>query len=300
MRLSLLGLLTLAAIFGGGSPLSTTSGATTALVTIESAAIPPGAQVTLRLNALGVTPGLGAATVDVKYDPAKVSLTGCVSDPTGILDLDSCNIAFASDTGRFVALSATGVSGDFALADFTFQASGSLGSVSQLNVIVQTFADTNGVDIPAMDGDGTISIEPDADGDSVVDSRDNCPAVPNTGQADSDGDSAGDACDPCSANPDCDGDAFSDGIELFLDTNPMNGCSLTATANDEDPDPRPPDFDDNQIVNILDVIPVLPPYFGSSSGGPNYAQRRDLNADGIINILDVTKVLPPVFGSTCP
>jgi len=109
--------------------------------------------------------------------------------------------------------------------------------------------------------------------------------------------------DGCHDSPgdDFDGDTFSDDTEaLFLGTNPMNGCSLTATANDEDPDPWPVDFDDNQVVNILDVIPVLPPYFGSGTGGPNYAQRRDLVPDGVINILDVTKVLPPVFGSSCP
>jgi len=103
-----------------------------------------------------------------------------------------------------------------------------------------------------------------------------------------------------SQDPDDDNDGFSDAAEAFLTTDPLKACSLTATTNDEDPDPWPVDFDDNQIVNILDVIPVLPPYFGSASGDPDYSQRRDLVPDGFINILDVTKVLPPVFGSTCP
>jgi len=35
----------------------------------------------------------------------------------------------------------------------------------------------------------------DSDGDGVPDSLDNCPAIPNPGQADSDGDGVGDACD---------------------------------------------------------------------------------------------------------
>ena len=37
----------------------------------------------------------------------------------------------------------------------------------------------------------------DADGDGVFDIVDNCPAVPNAGQADGDGDGVGDACDNC-------------------------------------------------------------------------------------------------------
>jgi len=165
--------------------------------------------------------------------------------------------------------------------------------------------------------------DPDNDQDGFPDSTDECPGTDWTAGPDGQADSGDEPVDPgtglpilsredydgvldtdgCHDSPgdDYDGDGWSDELEaLSLGTNAARGCALTATANDEDPDPWPPDFDDNQIVNILDVIPVLPPYFGSSSGGPNYAQRRDLNADGIINILDVTKVLPPVFGSTCP
>jgi len=41
--------------------------------------------------------------------------------------------------------------------------------------------------------------QPDADGDSIADSRDNCPGVPNFDQHDADGDGVGDACDNCPA-----------------------------------------------------------------------------------------------------
>lgn len=37
----------------------------------------------------------------------------------------------------------------------------------------------------------------DSDGDSIIDSADNCAAVPNLDQRDTDGDGAGDPCDPC-------------------------------------------------------------------------------------------------------
>ncbi|MGB8693236.1 MAG: thrombospondin type 3 repeat-containing protein [Steroidobacteraceae bacterium] len=45
---------------------------------------------------------------------------------------------------------------------------------------------------------------PDADGDGIPDSTDNCPAIANPTQANSDGDSFGDACDNCPkvSNPD--------------------------------------------------------------------------------------------------
>ena len=60
------------------------------------------------------------------------------------------------------------------------------------------------------------------------------------------------------------------------------------------------DFDDNQVVNIVDVIHVLPPTFGSMAGDPTTVSAATSFLDGVINILDVIKVLPPVFGSTCP
>ncbi len=61
------------------------------------------------------------------------------------------------------------------------------------------------------------SLDEDADADGYVDTRDNCPYLPND-QADSDGDGIGDACDNCgyTANPDqkdIDGDGKGDACD---------------------------------------------------------------------------------------
>ena len=64
-------------------------------------------------------------------------------------------------------------------------------------------------------------------------------------------------------------------------------------------DAWPADFDQNNSINTTDVFQVLPPVFGSSTGGPTYDQRADLSPDGVINTSDVFLVLPPFLGSTC-
>jgi len=52
--------------------------------------------------------------------------------------------------------------------------------------------------------------EPDADGDGVADSIDNCPFTANANQEDADGDDIGDACDRC------DGGCLCDDVDLYL------------------------------------------------------------------------------------
>ncbi len=99
--------------------------------------------------------------------------------------------------------------------------------------------------------------------------------------------------------PDSDGDGFNDAEEAFVGTDPNDPCADTPVANDEADDKWPPDFDDNQTVNILDIVQMTPPVFGSTVGEPDYSQRKDFNGDGAINIIDIVRLTPPVFNSSC-
>jgi hypothetical protein len=58
---------------------------------------------------------------------------------------------------------------------------------------------SNRIDVRVARTDGAA----DTDGDSVVDSADNCAVVANVDQRDADGDKAGDACDPCPTKKRC-------------------------------------------------------------------------------------------------
>ncbi|MBL8202381.1 MAG: thrombospondin type 3 repeat-containing protein [Chromatiales bacterium] len=101
-------------------------------------------------------------------------------------------------------------------------------------------------------------LPPDADGDGVADTLDNCPLTSNAGQADSDGDGIGDACDNCinHANPDqfdadndgygnrCDGDFNNNGATNSQDSaffrttlgtsNPLTDLNNSGSVNSQD------------------------------------------------------------------
>jgi hypothetical protein len=81
---------------------------------------------------------------------------------------------------------------------------------------------------------------PDADGDGVADSSDNCPSVANANQSDVDGDGAGDACDGQDNCPNEAGPASN------------NGCPVPPPSNDPFPGIR--------------WFPVLGTYAGADQG----------------------------------
>jgi hypothetical protein len=107
--------------------------------------------------------------------------------------------------------------------------------------------------------------------------------------------------DGCHDSPgdDFDDDGWTDEEEaLDLGTNAALGCPLTSARNDEEPDAWPPDWDDSQSVNLLDLL-LFKQHFGVTDPlDPKYEARYDLNIDDAINLLDVL-AFKPFFGKSC-
>lgn len=94
---------------------------------------------------------------------------------------------------------------------------------------------------------------------------------------------------------DCDG--FESPKETFMGTITHKACPATSVADDEVMDAWPPDFNDDQLVSIADVV-LWGEHYPSSTGDPKYDPRFDLNADGKISIMD-NLILGQFFGLNC-
>jgi hypothetical protein len=96
-------------------------------------------------------------------------------------------------------------------------------------------------DCPDTPGPAALRGCPDADGDGVADSSDNCRAVANADQADTDADRVGNACDGMPRGDDADGD----GIPAMDDRCPSvagpppDGCPVVVTPPGPTPTPVP-------------------------------------------------------------
>jgi hypothetical protein len=138
----------------------------------------------------------------------------------------------------------------------------------------------------------------DMDLDGVPEGTDNCTFAANADQNDNDGDGPGDACDGYDYDGvDSEGDGWTDALEVYLGTDPADGCNADTMANNESPDAWPPDFNDDRTVDIVDVL-ALKPVFGTVEGEPGYSARFDLNASGTTNITEAL-ALRDSFGDSC-
>lgn len=258
----------------------------------------------------GFDPHVGF-NIHLSWDPAVFGF-GSVSEegglyqdetcPEAIVDADGGGVSFACASSEAIEGSGAGLLATIILEPQTPGCSpldlvtlGALDDDSKLTVTVDAAdktAQANPLVSTSMNELGLPCSPPphDWDGDTVPDDSDNCPAWANPSQTLPAWPVSGDDLD-------CDG--FTASEEAWADTLLVTPCSATDLVDDEDPDAWPADFDDNQVINILDFLQLTPPVFGTSPPDPNYSARKDLNADGTINILDIFRMTPPVFGTSC-
>jgi hypothetical protein len=144
-------------------------------------------------------------------------------------------------------------------------------------------ADSNG------DGIGD-ACNPDFDGDGIEDATDNCPLAYNPDQTDTDGDGLGDACD----TDDSDGDGFSDSIEVYLGTDPLDAC-----PDDPSDSAWPLDINNDGVVTVTGDVLNFRGRIGATPGDPNWWQRLDLNGDGVITVAGDVLSYRGKIGQTC-
>jgi gliding motility-associated-like protein len=132
-------------------------------------------------------------------------------------------------------------------------------------------------------------VEPDADGDGVNNSIDNCPTTANADQADADADGVGDVCDNAPNTPnanqlDTDGDGLGDVIDTdddndsVPDTNdafPLDASESIDTDGDGVGDSADPDLDNDGVLDTVDNCLYTP-----------NADQLDTDADGTGNACD--------------
>jgi len=124
------------------------------IVNAGSGSVAPSGSIVIPVSALNVPPlGLGAANVRVQYDSAVLDAVSCTVPGSGF-----CNPDFNSNTVAFNFTNLTGVSGDFVLAEITFQAIGQSGSSSALNPTVTNFVDPSGNALPTTVEGGTVTV----------------------------------------------------------------------------------------------------------------------------------------------
>jgi hypothetical protein len=123
-----------------------------ATVRVGSGQAPNCSTDTVLLEILGPPVAVGAATIDIAYDPAVAEPTGWSAGPGW--DMVQCSLEYAPNKVRCSAIDAAGMAGDSLVAELTFHCIGETGQCTSLDVTVATLADPDGNPMPWLDEDG--------------------------------------------------------------------------------------------------------------------------------------------------
>jgi YVTN family beta-propeller protein len=129
-----------------------------ATLTAGSGNVAPGDSIVIPLEASLGSETLGAATIEIHYDPAVLQATACTPDPGDLFDTALCNFELAPDKVGLTAISAGGVSGDPRLAEVTFQAVGTAGDSTLLTLTADPFSDPGGLAVAVTLQHGLVNI----------------------------------------------------------------------------------------------------------------------------------------------
>ena len=92
-----------------------------------------------------LTPGVGAVTFKMFYDPARGAPSACVADPNNSFDLADANMNYDDDginpnsVRVYPSISTGGVAKNERLVEITFDAIHPSGNVSPVDVVVSAF-----------------------------------------------------------------------------------------------------------------------------------------------------------------
>ena len=152
------------------------------IVRVGGGTVTPGDSITAPVTMENIPgDGAGAATFEVRYDPSVLSPSSCDADPNSLFDFAQCNMAYDNDginpdSVRVTLVSTAGIAGTEPLANITFDAIGSPGDSTLMDLVLSTFTDPDGADIAATVIDDTVTITSEAGGTGDV----NCDGQVNT------------------------------------------------------------------------------------------------------------------------
>ena len=182
-----------------------------------------------------------------------------VGEKTGVISVGLTTLA-ASGTG-FVAVASTAGSWEWAQQPEGQSSVNAVSAISTQSILVagdlhyQTTDHIFGLDsLTTSEGSDMFvaRMSPDADSDSITNSRDNCPAMYNPNQEDYDGDQTGDLCDS-----DDDNDGILDMVD-FCEMGELNWTSNSTSDHDTDgclDASEDLDDDDDSVSDSVDACP---------------------------------------------